>query len=134
MTNQSKTLTTRGLSKRVAKDKALALIACRSCGNFQVLDGRVTGASERLPKLAAHIRALLGNGNLSDHVPSNTFVHCTGARLVMFHVSSRTRRLTIRETHGDAEREAAQQHLAVILRQLKTTQYSGDGTGLDDNS
>jgi hypothetical protein len=101
------------------KAKPFALIACRACGNFQTFDGRVTVAPERLPKLRAHLRALLGKGgDLSDH-PSNTFVHCAGVRIAMFHVDARTRRLTIRETHSDAEREAARHHLAMILDQLE---------------
>jgi hypothetical protein len=104
--------------KKVAKDETLALVACRSCGNFQVVDGRVTGGSERLPKLRAHLRALLGDG-VSDHAPSNVFVHCSGVRLLMFHVDRRTRKLSIREAQSEAEKEAARRHLAMILDQLE---------------
>jgi hypothetical protein len=104
--------------KKVAKDETLALVACHSCGNFQVVDGRVTVGSERLPMLLAHLRALLGNENLSDHVPSNTFVHCAGVRHAMFHIDTRTR-LSIREVQSEAEKEAARRHLAMILDQLE---------------
>lgn len=118
--------------KRSAKDEPWVLVACRSCGNIRVADGRVTAASERLPKLRAHLRALLGDGNLSDHF-SNTFVHCEGARLAMYHVGARTGRLTIHNVRREAETEAARQHLAVILNQLETREDSGDVTGLDEN-
>lgn len=106
--------------KRVAKDEPWALIACRSCGNFQILDGSVTGSPERLPKLRAHLRTLLGNGDLSDHAPSNTFVvHCAGVRIAMFHIDRRTRKLSIREAQSEGEKEAARRHLAMILDQLE---------------
>jgi hypothetical protein len=105
--------------KRKREMKPFALIACRGCGNFQILDGRVTGSPERLATLTAHLRALLENGDLSDHAPSNTFVvHCAGVRKAVFHIGARTRRLTIRETNNAAEREAARQHLVMILDQL----------------
>jgi hypothetical protein len=104
--------------KKLAKDETWALIACHSCGNFQVADGRVIGGSERLPMLLAHLRALLGDGDVADHAPSNVFVHCSGVRLLMFHVDRRTRKLSIREAQSEAEKEAARRHLAMILDQL----------------
>jgi hypothetical protein len=113
--------------KKLAKDETWALVACHSCGNFQVVDGRLIGGSERLPLLRAHLRALLGNENLSDHVPSNTFVHCAGVRIAMFHVDRRARKLSIREAQSDAEKEAARRHLAMILDQLE----SGGGSKVD---
>jgi hypothetical protein len=117
--------------KRVAKDEPWALVACRSCGNIRVTDGRVTSASVRLrlPKLRAHLRALLGDGNLSDHF-SNTFVHCEGARLAMYRVGARTGRLTIHNVRSKAETEAARQHLAMILDQLGKKNSSK--TGVND--
>ena len=104
--------------KRVAKDEPWALVACDACGNFQIADGRVTEEPARLPKLRAHLRALLGDGDVADHAPSNVFVHCSGVRLLMFHVDRRTRKLSIREAQSEAEKEAARRHLAMILDQL----------------
>lgn len=107
------------------KDETWALIICRSCGNFRVADGRVIEAKRRSPKLRAHLRALLGSGNPSDHAPSNTFVHCAGARLAWFRV--RARGLTIRNVRSKAETEAARQHLAMILDQLGKKNNLGAG-------
>jgi hypothetical protein len=107
--------------KRVAKDKPWALVACIACGNLQIADGRVTEEPTRLPKLRAHLRALLGDGDVADHAPSNTFVvHCAGARIAMFHVDRRTRKLSIREAQSEGEKEAARRYLAMILDQLES--------------
>lgn len=113
--------------------KPFALIACHACGNFQIFDGRVTVAPERLPKLRTHLRTLLGNGNLLEHGPSNTFVCCADVPHAMFHIDARTRRLSIREKGSDVEREAARQLLVVILDQLEGKEDSEDVKGLDDN-